>query len=76
MPDNKRKKLEATAIIIAENLAYDPQDEVIRKVKEKKPELTDPEIIEGINCAKKLLFKDEYLTGDIKNELKLWDILD
>gem|GEM_PF-5503738 len=25
MPDNKRKKLEATAIIIAENLAYGPK---------------------------------------------------
>jgi len=76
MPDNECKKLEATAIIIAENLAYDPQDEVIRKVKEKKPELTDPEIIEGINCAKKLLFKEEYLTDDIKKELEMWDNVD
>jgi len=55
MPDNKCKKLEATAIIIAENLIYDPQGEIIRKVK--KPELTDAEILAGINYAKKLLFK-------------------
>jgi len=45
----------ATAIILAENLAYDPQDEVIRKVK--KPEFTDAKILAGINYAKKLLFK-------------------
>ena len=56
MPDNECKKLEATAIILAENLAYDPQGEIIRKVK--KPELTDAKILAGINYAKKLLFKE------------------
>jgi len=74
MPDNERKKIETIAIIIAENLTYDPQ--VIRKVKEKKPELMDSEILEWINCAKKKLWKDEYLTNDIKKELEMWDNVD
>jgi hypothetical protein len=39
-------------------------------VKEKKPELTDSEILKGINY-KKLLFKEEYLTNDIKKELEM-----
>ena len=74
MKDDDCEKIKALAIIISENVTYDP--EAIQKAKEKIPELTVPEILEWINCAKKLLFKDEYLTGDIKNELKLWDNLD
>jgi len=35
---------EATSIIISQNLAYSDPDEVIEKIKEKKPELTDSEI--------------------------------
>jgi len=74
MKDDDCEKLKALAIIISENLTYDP--EAIQKVKEKIPELTVPEILEWINCAKRLLFKEEYLTDDIKKELKLWDNLD
>jgi len=71
MRDDECEKLKALAIIISENLTYDP--EAIRKVKEKIPELTEPEILDWINCAKRLLFKEEYLTDEIKKELKLWD---
>jgi len=67
---------EATSIIISQNLAYSGPDEVIEKIKEKKPELTDSEILEGINCAKKKLWKDEYLTDKIKRELQMWDNVD
>jgi len=71
MKDDECEKLKALAIIISENLTYDP--EAIRKVKEKIPELTESEILEWINCAKRLLFKEEYLTKEIKKELKLWE---
>ena len=74
MKDDDCEKLKALAIIISENLTYDP--EAIRKVKEKMPELTDSEILDWINCAKRLLFKEEYLTKEIKEELKLWDSID
>jgi len=73
MKDDECEKLKALAIIISENLTYAPEDEVIRKVKEKIPELTEIEILEWINCAKRLLFREEYLTKEIKEELKLWD---
>jgi uncharacterized HAD superfamily protein len=73
MKDDECEKLKALAIIISENLTYAPEDEVIRKVKEKMPELTESEIFEWINCAKRLLFKEKYLTDEIKKELKLWD---
>jgi len=74
MKDDDCEKLKALAIIISENLTYDP--EAIQKVKEKIPELTDTEILEWINCAKRLLWKEEYLTDDIKKELEMWDNVD
>ena len=46
------------------------------KGEKKKPELTDSEILEWIKCAKKKLWKDEYLTNDIKKELEIWDNVD
>jgi len=76
MKDYECEKLKALAIIISENLTYAPEDEVIRKIKEKIPELTESEILDWINCAKRLLFKEEYLTKEIKKELKLWDNID
>ena len=76
MRDDECEKLKALAIIILENLTYAPEDEVIRKVKEKIPELTESEILDWINCAKRLLFKEEYLTDAIKEELKLWENID
>jgi len=76
MKDDDCEKLKALAIIIWENLTYYPQDEAIQKMKEKMPELTESEILEWKNCAKRLLFKEEYLTDDIKKELEMWDNVD
>ena len=73
MRDDECEKLKALTIIISENLTYAPEDEVIQKMKEKMPELTESEILEWINCAKRLLFREEYLTDEIKKELKLWE---
>ena len=73
---NKKEVLEAVSIIIDKNLAYEDMNKVINKIKKVKPNLSEYEIIEAINVAKRLLFKEEYLTDEIKKELKLWDNID
>jgi len=74
--NNKKEVLEAVSIIIEKNLAYEDMNKVINKIKKVKPNLSEEEILEAINVAKRLLFKPEYLTEDIKKELKLWDNID
>jgi len=73
---NKKEVLEAVSIIIEKNLAYENANKVINKIKKVKPHLSEDEILEGINVAKRLLFKEEYLTDEIKKELELWDNVD
>lgn len=51
-------------------------DELFEKTKSEKPFLSDKIIVIAINTVKKLLFKQEYLTEDIKNELDLWNNAD
>ena len=68
--------LEATTTIIYKDLVYEDIDKVINEIKEIKPHLSEDEILEGINLAKRLLFKEEYLTDEIKKELELWDNID
>ena len=74
--ENNKEVLEVASIIIEKNLAYEDFDKVISEIKKIKPNLSKSEIIEAINVAKRLLFKEEYLTEDIKKELKLWDNVD
>jgi hypothetical protein len=74
--ENNKEILEVASIIIEKNLAYEDFDKVISEIKKIKPNLSEDEIIEAINVAKRLLFKEEYLTEDIKKELKLWDNVD
>ena len=74
--ENYKELLEVASIIIEKNLAYEDFDKVISEIKKIKPNLSEDEIIEAINVAKRLLFKEEYLTEDIKKELKLWDNID
>ena len=77
MEEKENKEvLEVASIIIEKNLAYKDFDKVINEIKKIKPNLSESEIIEAINVAKRLLFKPEYLTEDIKKELKLWDNID
>ena len=73
---NKKEVLEAVSIIIEKNLAYEDMNKVINKIKKVKPNLSEEEILEAINMAKRLLFKPEYLTDEIKKELELWDNVD
>jgi uncharacterized protein YwgA len=74
-PDNNNI-LEAATTIIFYNFVYSDINEIIKKIKEIKPHLSDNDIISGINLAKKLLFKKEYLTDEIKQELEAWDSFD
>jgi len=68
-----KKVLNSTEIILSNNLTYLDIDEVIEKVKEINHRLSEFDIISGINLAKRLLFKREYLTDEIKRELKMWN---
>ena len=51
-------------------------DELFVKTKAEKPYISDKIIVIALNTIKKLLFKSEYLTEDIKNELDLWNNAD
>ena len=48
-------------------------DELFEKTKAEKPYISDRIIVIALNTIKKILFKPEYLTEDIKKELALWD---
>lgn len=50
-------------------------DELFTKVKKLKPYLSDKIIVLAINKAKELLFKSEYLTEELNNEILIWDKL-
>jgi len=77
MEEKENKEvLEVASILIEKNLAYEDFNKVISEIKKIKPNLSESEIIEAINVAKRLLFKPEYLTDEIKKELKLWDNID
>lgn len=51
-------------------------DELFKHSKNEKPYLSDKIIIIAINLVKKLMFKPEHLTDDLKDELELWDNAD
>lgn len=74
IPDNNL--MEAVTTIIYKNIVYSDTNEIIKKVKELKPHLTESIIISAIDLAKELLFKKEYLTEEIKKEIETWDNID
>ncbi len=51
-------------------------DDLFEKTKSEKPYISDKIIVIAINTVKKMLFKPEYLTEDIKKELDLWNNAD
>jgi uncharacterized protein YwgA len=51
-------------------------DDLFVKTTNEKPYLSDKIITIAINTVKKLTFKSEYLTDEIKAELDLWDKVD
>jgi len=68
--------IESASIIMFLNLTYKDIDIVKKKIKDIKPHLSDIDIINGQNKAKELLFKDKYLTDELKNEIMEWDNID
>ena len=65
--------LDVAVVIIYKNLVYEDTAKVIAEIKKIKPHVSEEEIFDGINMAKRLLFKEEYFTDEIKQELELWD---
>jgi len=74
IPDNDL--MEAVTTIIYENIVYSDIDEIIKRVKKLKPHLNDSIIISAVDLAKRFLFKNEYLTEEIKKEIEAWDNID
>ncbi len=48
-------------------------DEIFSKTKEIKQHLKDSIIVIAINTLKKLLFKPEFLTEEVRKEIDIWD---
>ena len=78
MRTNQGEFLEAVSTVLylrkCKNVADD--DEVFSETKRIKPHLGDSTIVIGVNVAKKLLFKPEYMTPALKTEMDLWDKAD
>ena len=74
IPDNDL--MEALTTIIYENIVYTNIEEIIKSVKKLKPHLNDSIIISAVDLAKRFLFKNEYLTKEIKKEIEAWDNID
>jgi uncharacterized protein YwgA len=74
IPDNDL--MEAITTIIYENIVYSDMEEIIKRVKKLKPHLNDSIIISAVDLAKRFLFKNEYLTEEIKREIEAWDNFD
>ena len=50
------------------------EDDFLKKIKQIKPYLSEYIIVIGFNTLKKLQFKQEFLTKEIKEEIKQWDL--
>ena len=48
-------------------------DDLIERTKEEIPSIPDNIIVIAINIVKMLMFKPEYLTKEIQDEINLWD---
>jgi len=51
-------------------------DELLSSVRKLKPYLSEYLCLSGLNEAKRLLFKSEYLTKELKEEIDAWDRID
>ncbi len=74
--DMDQKLLESVSTIILLDLVYSSVEVVIKKIKEIKSHLSDIEIIDGQNKAKELLFKGEFLTEELRNQIMEWEQID
>ena len=51
-------------------------DDVFVRSKALKPHFSDSQLIMGMTKAKQLLFKEEYLTDELKEEMDIWENLE
>jgi len=51
-------------------------DSLFLTLKRLKPNIDDSELVVAITRAKEVLFKPEYLTNEIKQEMYEWDRLE
>lgn len=58
-------------IINQEGLSDD--DAIYVRSKALKPYLSDSDLLTGLTKAKQLLFKNEYLTDELKREIEVWE---
>jgi len=70
--------LEATtaAVYIKQSNPEISEDDLFAVLKDLKPKLTEYDRLIGIQKSKYLLFKPEYLTEEIKQELAAWENID
>ncbi len=59
--------------IVENDLQYSDVREVIGRIKQNNPHVSEDMIISGINIARRILFREEYLTDDIRKEIEMWD---
>jgi len=62
----------STTVYIMKQNPQLSDDEVILKLKAIKRHLNDTTLIIGLNKAKELLFKPEYLTPELRMEIERW----
>ncbi len=60
-------------IVIKNNLQYGDVRDTINRVKQIRPYLSDYVIIAGINIARRILFREEYMTDEVRKEIEMWD---
>ena len=65
--------LSAVIIVIKNNLQYNDVKDTINRVKQIRPELSDYDIIAGINIARRIMFREDYMTEEIKREIDMWE---
>jgi uncharacterized protein YwgA len=63
----------STSMYLMKNAPSSVDDKIFSTVKSLKPYLGDATVVISITRAKKLLFKPEYLTADLKKEIDVWD---
>jgi hypothetical protein len=66
----------ATTVYLKQQTPQLSDDDLFVKLKRLKPHLTDSDKLIGITKSKALLFKLEYLTNEIREELAAWDNID
>jgi len=66
----------STAVYLMRQSPETVGEEVFATIKILKPYLSDATVVIGLSIAKEVLFKPEYLTDEIQEEIEIWDRVD